>query len=102
MIKKETARKYLQYFFFLSIALIFLGLYLLQKEKTQQGNNYIFPGFNTSQWRTDYYPDGKVRATGNTIGFEKDGKWIYYDTSGKVQFIEYYEKGRLIKTEHNN
>lgn len=102
MSDKETTRIYLQYFFFISIVVTIITLYVLQKEKSQGGGSRFFPQLNSKQKRTDYYPDGKIRATGTIYGFEKDGRWTYYDTTGNVVLIEVYEKGKLVSSEKND
>jgi len=33
----------------------------------------------------EYYPDGKVKAKGKTVGDEKIGTWTYYDESGNAR-----------------
>jgi len=48
-------------------------------------------GVNTSygpgvDW-IEYYPDGKIKAKGKTVGEEKIGAWTYYDATGNIRQV---------------
>lgn len=59
---------------------------------------------------TFYYPNGKVKLKGNArientteeIHYYFYGKWTTYNDSGALVKNQYYEKGKLIKTEYLN
>lgn len=62
----------------------------------------------------EYYPDGKLKVEGqfrsNTssdwsnlrmrnLCSVKEGEWKYYETSGKLVLVEFYELGKLVNQE---
>jgi antitoxin component YwqK of YwqJK toxin-antitoxin module len=98
MKSKDRVRLYLQILFFGSIVFTVIALYVLNKQKSKDGASRFFPDMNNQQ-RVDYYPNGQIRAVGNTAGFNKDGKWLYYLENGKLQLIEVYQNGQLISSE---
>jgi uncharacterized protein YuzE len=95
---QDRVRRNLQILFFGSIVFTIVGLYILNKQKAQDGVSRFFPELSVKD-RIDYYPNGKIRAAGKTIGFDKDGTWVYYNENGKVVVVEVYQKGKLITTE---
>ena len=46
-----------------------------------------------------YHMSGKIWLTGQYINGDADGTWIYVTDKGETEKKEYYNKGRLIKTE---
>ena len=46
-----------------------------------------------------YHISGKIWMTGQYINGDADGTWIYITDKGEIEKKEYYNKGRLIKTE---
>ncbi len=62
----------------------------------------------------EFFPDGKVKTKGTfkspptddwsnlkmrQLCSMRDGKWTYYNESGKVDLIETYENGRMVRAE---
>jgi hypothetical protein len=65
----------------------------------------------------EYYPDGKIKTKGafkippgndwsnlklRQLCSVRDGKWIYYNESGKAELIETYVDGRVTNSEKPN
>jgi hypothetical protein len=94
----DRIRKYLQIFFFVTVVLCVGYLYFLQQNKTSDHLNRLMPG-GGMQLRKDYYPNGSLRAVGSINGFEKQGKWTYFNQKGEIELVETYENGRLISSE---
>jgi antitoxin component YwqK of YwqJK toxin-antitoxin module len=101
MTSNDRIRKYLQVFFFVSIVVMIGYIYFLQSNKSGDGLNNMVPGSGAQQ-RKDFYPNGTLRAIGMTSGYEKDGKWIYYNQNGEVELIETYQNGKVISAEKQN
>ena len=98
MHSNQRLRKYLQIFFFVTVVGAIAYIYFLQKQEAGDGVSRFFPGSSVQQ-RKDFYPDGRLRAVGMTKGFEKDGKWVYFNTKGEVELIETYQNGKLTDSE---
>ncbi len=101
----ERLRIYLQWFFLIvalaTIVVMFYNYYAKRNAGEIQG---VVPGTKLEQ-RTDYYPDGKIRAQGYVSSIQKEGKWLYYDREGNVELIETYVNGNVIssvKVNENN
>lgn len=50
-------------------------------------------GKRSGEWK-DYYPDGKLRATGNYIDNLRSGKWTFYYHNGRIEQQGEYIKGK--------
>lgn len=93
-------RFYMQILFVITIITTITLIYINSKNKAKDGNvSHFFPQLNGLQERVDKYPNGKIRAIGNLKGYNKEGRWIYYTPTGKIEFIETYENGVLVSTE---
>jgi len=46
-----------------------------------------------------YHMSGKIWLTGQYINGDADGTWTYVTEKGEVEKKEYFDKGRLVKTE---
>jgi antitoxin component YwqK of YwqJK toxin-antitoxin module len=90
----------MQILFVITIITTITLIYINSKNKAKDGNvSHFFPQLNGLQERVDKYPNGKIIAIGNVKGYNKEGKWAYYNQAGKLEFIEIYENGILVSTE---
>ena len=42
----------------------------------------------------EYFENGQVKASGQYLKGEKDGKWTSYDETGKVTGVQTFSKGK--------
>ncbi|MEH0153072.1 hypothetical protein V6R21_02940 [Limibacter armeniacum] len=47
----------------------------------------------------EYYPNGNLRVSGEYQNDLEQGKWVYVDSLGKEEAYEFYENGKVVKTE---
>lgn len=93
-------RFYMQILFAVTVVLTMFLVYYNSKYKSKSGNvSSFFPQLNGLQERIDKYPNGKIRARGNTRNNLKEGTWLYFDMNGNVELVEIYENGVLVKTQ---
>ncbi len=93
-------RLYMQILFGVTVVLTVFLVYYNSKHKSKNGNvSSFFPQLNSLQERIDKYPNGKIRARGNTRNNIKEGTWLYFDIHGNVELVETYENGVLINTQ---
>ena len=46
-----------------------------------------------------YHDNGNLKSIGSLKDGKKEGEWKYYLENGKLEKIEHYEKGEIIKEE---
>jgi antitoxin component YwqK of YwqJK toxin-antitoxin module len=90
---KDRLTKNLQILFFVTIILTIIALYYQQQTHKESGSR-LWPG-NKITPKTEYYPNGKIRAAGTMKGYLKHGKWSWFDNRGQVIRVEYYRDGNL-------
>lgn len=54
-------------------------------------------GLKESLWK-EYYPDGKLKATGNYISDRKNGSWKYFYNNGQIEQLGVYVNGNADST----
>lgn len=54
-------------------------------------------GLKEGLWK-EYYPDGKLKATGNYISDRKNGSWKYFYNSGQLEQLGVYVNGKADST----
>ena len=55
-------------------------------------------GFYSEGLYTIWYETGQKKLEGNYISGKENGEWKYWNDKGKLQKIEIYKEGKLIKT----
>lgn len=72
----------------------------VQKEYFETGELKRVITFEMDSLNGDFlvnFPDETPRIKGQFYNGLQDGKWFYYNEDSSIEFIEYYEKGSLIK-----
>lgn len=54
-------------------------------------------GLREGMWK-EYYPDGKLKASGNYISDKKNGSWKYYYPNGQLEQTGVYKEGEADST----
>lgn len=65
----------------------------------QKRNEFDHNGYSAEGKMTWWYENGRVQSEQYFEYNEPNGEWKYYDEKGKLERIELYENGVLIKTE---
>ncbi|MDX2003090.1 MAG: hypothetical protein SFW35_11695 [Chitinophagales bacterium] len=89
----ERLRKQMAIFAIVAFSLGILTIYLqyLLPDKAGRGLG--------SNWKKEYYDDGKIRAEGELQkGYLKNGEWTYYREDGSILLKETYKDGILQST----
>ncbi len=55
-----------------------------------------FPVAKSGIWNY-YYENGVVQMSGNYTGNKRNGEWIFYDPSGKIDVVRQYNMGEIVK-----
>lgn len=50
-----------------------------------------------TEYKKFFDADGKLQEEGNIMDNQKHGEWKYYTIEGKLETVEKYENGNLVK-----
>lgn len=92
----EKLRKTMLWFAMLFVFVFIVGLYFRNDKLQQTGPRTDFSG-EYSNWKTETYDNGKIKAQGPIKdGYIKIGEWTYYREDGSIEGKEVYDNGRLV------